>query len=71
MRLLQMLPVATVSAPEIDYVNDTVVSEIGGLVTTIFGWVTANPILTIFLTMSMISIGFVLIGWLKGVVKLH
>lgn len=54
----------------IDYVNEDVVEELGGLISTIFGWVTANPILTVFLTMSLISIGFVLIGWLKGVVRL-
>lgn len=59
------------STSSIDYVNEEVVSELGSLVTTIFGWVTANPILTVFLTMSMIAIGFVIIGWLKGVVKLH
>lgn len=59
------------NTPTIDYVNDDVVSEIGGLISSIFGWITANPLLTVFLTMSMIAIGFVVIGWLKGVVKLH
>lgn len=74
MALLKMLPAVgsgTTSTPSIDYVNDDVVGEIGGLISTIFGWITANPLLTVFLTMSMIAIGFVIIGWLKGVVKLH
>lgn len=61
----------TTTTPTIDYVNDDVVSEIGGLISSIFGWITSNPLLTVFLTMSMIAIGFVVIGWLKGVVKLH
>lgn len=59
------------AVPTIDYVNDSVVSELGTLVTTIFGWVTANPLLTVFLTFSMISIGFALIRKLKGVVRIH
>lgn len=68
MALYKLLATSTTS---IDYVNDAVVDDIGSLITKVFSWVTGNPILTVFLTMSMISIAFVIIGWLKGVVKLH
>lgn len=69
--MLDVVLTSGASNTTIDYVNDTVVSEIGSLVTTVFSWITANPILTVFLTCSMISIAFWLIAQLKGVVKLR
>lgn len=58
------------STPTFDYVNEDVISSIGELVTTVLGWITANPILAIFFTMTMLSLAFVVIGWLKGVIRL-
>lgn len=52
-----------------DYYDTNFVTKIGQLVTTILGWVTSNPILALFFTMTMISFGFVIISWLKGVIR--
>lgn len=62
---------ASGSQTTIDFVNDNVVSELGSLVTTILGWVTSNQLLMVFITFSMISIGFALIRKLKGVIRIH
>ena len=58
------------TTPAFEYVNEDVINSIGDLVTTVLGWVTSNPILAIFFTMTMLSLAFVVIGWLKGVIRL-
>lgn len=53
-----------------DYYDSNLVTKIGQLVTTVLGWITSNPILALFFTMSMIGFAFVVIGWLKGAIRL-
>lgn len=53
-----------------DYYDSNLVDKIGQLVTTVLGWITTNPILALFFTMTMISFAFVVIGWLKGAIRL-
>lgn len=38
-------------------INSDVVSDIGTIMTTVTGWITSNPILTLFLTLSFVGIG--------------
>lgn len=60
----------TTSTPSLaDYYDSNLVTKIGQLVTTVLGWVTSNPILALFFTLTMISFAFVIISWLKGVIR--
>lgn len=44
-------------------INSQVLTDIGNLLTTMTGWITTNPILTIFLTLSLAGVG---LGFFKG-----
>lgn len=64
--------IGTTSTPSLaDYYDTQFVTKIGTLVTTVLGWCTSNPILALFFTMTMISFAFVIISWLKGVIRVH
>ena len=44
-------------------VDTQAITDIGSLLTTVTGWLTTNPVLKIFLTVSLAGIG---IGFFKG-----
>ena len=52
----------------VQYINTDIVQQLGTFVTTIFGWVTSNPLFMVFLTVSLIGLGFGIVRKLKGVV---
>ena len=54
-----------------NYIDTGLISKIGTMITTIVGWITSNPVLALFFTVSFVFLGFKLIGKLKGVMKVH
>ena len=60
----------TTSTTTFNYVNEDVLDQIGTVITKILGWCTSNSLLAIFLTLSMLGVGFCVIGWIKGVIRL-
>lgn len=56
--------------PTFNYVNEDVLDQIGTVITKILSWCTSNSLLAIFLTLSMLGVGFCVIGWIKGVIRL-
>ena len=47
-------------------IDSDVISDIGSLLTTVTGWLTSNPILKVFLTVTLAGIG---IGFFRGLKK--
>lgn len=70
MGILHAIATTSSSTSLADYYDSTLVTKIGTLITTVLGWITSNPILALFFTMSMIGFAFVVIGWLKGAIRL-
>lgn len=56
--------------PTFNYVNEDVLDQIGTVITKILSWCTSNSLLAIFLTLSMLGVGFAVISWIKGVIRL-
>lgn len=46
------------------YINDDILTDIGTLFTTITNWMTGNPILSLFFTLSLVAVAC---GIFKGV----
>lgn len=65
MPILNLLATGTTTT----YFDSTVISEIGNFITTAFGWITANDMLKVFFTFTLIGLGFGVIRRLKGTVK--
>lgn len=54
-----------------NYIDTGLITKIGTMITTIVGWITSNPVLALFFTVSFVFLGFKLIGKLKGLMKVH